>query len=402
MRYSRKNSLLAIADSFIRTHQAPATISYMWNFGVYSLVFLAVQIVTGLLLAIYYVPSPEQAFDSVESIMRDIKYGWLLRYMHSNGASFFFIAVYIHIFRGLYYTSFVDKKKTVWYIGSIILLLIILTAFLGYVLPWGQMSYWGAIVITNFLSAVPKIGQMLVEWVWGGYSINATTLTRFYGLHFTLPFIILLLSFVHLYYLHQTGHNNPMGHDSRLEPLSFFPYFISKDLVGLYIFFCIYLFFVFFYPNLLGHPDNYIKANPLVTPAHIVPEWYFLPFYAILRSIPSKLGGVLLLLFSIFSIFILPNLFKTNLTSLANRPLSRHLFFWFFVVCLLLGWIGNQPAQYPYTVIGAILTGLYFSYFYFFGPLAIYIENKAPGFTNAPKIFETYVFRKPSSFVKPK
>jgi quinol-cytochrome oxidoreductase complex cytochrome b subunit len=392
MRYSRKNSVLSLGDSFLRTHHAPSTISYMWNFGVYSLVFLFVQIITGLLLAMYYVPSPEQAFDSVENIMRDIKYGWLLRYMHSNGASFFFIAVYIHIFRGLYYTSFIDKKRTVWYIGAIILLLIILTAFLGYVLPWGQISYWGAIVITNFLSAVPVVGQSLVEWVWGGYSLNATTLTRFYGLHFLMPFIILLLSLVHLYYLHQAGHNNPVGTDSRIEPLSFFPYFISKDILGLWIFFSFYLFFVFFYPNLLGHPDNYIKANPLVTPAHIVPEWYFLPLYAILRSIPNKLGGVLLLLFAIVSILLLPLLFKTNLTSLSNRPLSRHLFFFFLFTCFFLGWIGGQPAQYPYTLLGAVATSFYFSYFYLFGPIFIYIENNFSKPDN--DLFDFYKFKK--------
>ncbi len=395
MRYSRKNSILFVADSFLRTHQAPATISYMWNFGVYSIFFLLIQIVTGLLLAMYYVPSPEQAFDSVETIMRDVKYGWLFRYMHANGASFFFIAVYIHIFRGLYYTSFIDRKKTVWYIGSAILLVIIITAFLGYVLPWGQISYWGAMVITNFLSAVPKIGQTLVQWVWGGYSLNANTLTRFYALHFLFPFVILLLSLIHVFYLHQGGHNNPMGQDSRVEPLSFFPYFISKDIVGLWVFVSIYLFFVFFYPNVLGHSDNYIKANPLITPTHIVPEWYFLPFYAILRSIPDKLGGVLLLLFSIISIFLLPVLFKTNLTSLANRPFSRYAFFVFLVTCLLLGWIGSQAAEYPFTYVGMAATFIYFAYFYIYGPACIYIENKTPGLTSIAKIFEHYSFRKP-------
>lgn len=376
MRYSRTNVLVNSADEFLRIHQAPITISYMWNFGVYSLVCLIIQIITGILLAGYYVPHPDFAFDSVEKIMRDVNYGWLLRYIHSNGASFFFIAVYIHMFRGLYYTSFIDAKKPVWLSGAAIFFLIIVTAFLGYVLPWGQMSYWGAMVITNFLSAVPKIGQSLVIWVWGGYSITAVTLIRFFSLHFTLPFIIALLVVIHLVYLHRAGHNNPNGHDLSKDGTAFFPYFITKDLLGLWGFVSVYLLFVFFFPNYLGHPDNYIKANPLVTPAHIVPEWYFLPFYAILRSVPDKLLGVIALLASIICIFALPFIFKTEVVAIANRPYSQVLFFWFLADSLLLGWIGNQPAQFPYTLVGAFSTLFYFIYFIALGPYFILTENR--------------------------
>lgn len=375
MRYSKKNLIVNSADDFLRIHQAPVTISYMWNFGVYSLVCLIIQIITGILLSGYYIPHPDFAFDSVEKVMRDVSYGWLFRYMHSNGASFFFIAVYIHMFRGLYYTSFTDEKKPVWYSGAMIFFLMIITAFLGYVLPWGQISYWGAIVITNFLSAVPKIGPDLVVWVWGGYSISSVTLIRFYALHFTLPFTIAALVAIHLVYLHNAGHSNPQGQESEQDNTSFFPYFITKDLVGLWAFFSIYLIFVFFFPNYLGHPDNYIKANPLVTPSHIVPEWYFLPFYAILRSIPNKFFGVIFLLASIACIFLLPLLFKTELVSISVRKYSRYFFFWFLLNALLLGWIGNQPAEYPYTIIGMISTFFYFGYFLIFGPIAIYVEN---------------------------
>lgn len=375
MRYWRINTFFNVVDLLFVTHRSPIFLGYFWNFGVFAFLCLGIQIITGLFLAMHYNPDTSLAFDSVEHIMRDVNNGWFLRYTHANGASFFFITVYVHVFRGLYYGSFTHPRQSVWYIGSVILLLMIGTAFLGYVLPWGQMSYWAATVITNLLSAIPLVGQYLVVWVWGGYSVGGPTLTRFYALHYLLPFVILALVFYHIFLLHRVGSGNPHGTDVAIDDGVFFPYYIVKDLFAVLLFFMAFSSVVFFYPNVLGHPDNYIPANPLVTPSHIVPEWYFLPFYAILRSIPNKLLGVIFIFLAIVSIALIPYVQRPNIRSIEFRPASRFLFWWFVFCCVLLGWVGSQTAKYPYVEVGQLSTGFYFLYFWILAPLLIYVEN---------------------------
>lgn len=311
----------------------------------------------------HYVPNVEMAFQSVEHIMRDVNNGWFLRFLHSNGASMFFLVVYIHIFRGLYYGSYTYPRQIVWSIGIIILLLMIVTAFLGYVLPWGQMSFWAATVITNLASAVPIVGKDIVVWLWGGFAVGNPTLNRFFSLHYLLPFIILFLVFLHILFLHLSLSNNPLGFQSDVDTTKFGPYFIIKDIYGILLFLVICVFFIFFYPNILSHPDNYIEANPLVTPTHIVPEWYFLPFYAILRSVPNKLLGVILLLTSILILIVMPFFLSYKVRSSNFRPMIKYLF-WFFVFnCIILGWIGSKEIVTPYYEIGQASTYFYFSYF---------------------------------------
>lgn len=375
MRYLRAQFILRIFDEALRRHPSPSTLTYMWNFGVFSILCLAFQIISGIFLAMHYVPTITDAFDSVEHIIRDVNNGWVIRYVHANGASAFFIVVYIHTFRGIYYGSFTYPRESVWIVGAIILFLMIVTAFLGYVLPWGQMSLWGATVITNLVSAVPKIGNELVNWLWGGFSVGQPTLNRFYSLHFTLPFIITFFVGLHLVFLHRYGSTGPLGVRIVSDDAVFYPYFISKDVLGILVFLWFYIFIVFFNPNVLGHPDNYIPANPLVTPAHIVPEWYFLPFYAILRSIPDKLFGVVALLLAIVCLIILPFLHKPEIRSMEFRPISATAFFFFVAICSLLGWIGGEPANYPYTFVGQILTGCYFFYFVGLGQIIIAFEH---------------------------
>jgi quinol-cytochrome oxidoreductase complex cytochrome b subunit len=364
MRVWSLNTVTHIIDILFIKHRSPIFLGYLWNFGVFSFLCLFIQIFTGLFLAMHYIPDTLQAFGSVEHIMRDVNNGWFLRYTHANGASFFFIAVYIHMFRGLYYGSFTEPRQAVWYVGSVILLLMILTAFLGYVLPWGQMSYWAATVITNMLSALPIVGKSLVTWVWGGYSVGAPTLTRFYALHFLLPMVLVVLVFYHVYLLHQVGSNSPLGIEAGVDDKPFYPYYIAKDIFAIILFFLPFAFIIFFYPNTLGHPDNYIPANPLVTPSHIVPEWYFLPFYAILRSIPDKVLGVLAMGFSIVSLALVPAVQRPFIRSLEFRPISRVVYWWFLHCCLVLGWIGSQLAKYPYVQIGQAATFFYFFYFW--------------------------------------
>jgi ubiquinol-cytochrome c reductase cytochrome b subunit len=347
----------------------------MWNFGVFSVLCLVFQIISGIFLAIHYVPTITEAFDSVEHIIRDVNNGWVMRYVHANGASAFFVVVYIHTFRGIYFGSFTYPRQSVWIVGSIILFIIILTAFLGYVLPWGQISLWGATVITNLVSAIPVVGTEIVSWLWGGFSVGQPTLNRFYSIHFTLPFIITFFVGLHIIFLHKHGSTGPLGVKIVSDDSVFYPYFISKDILGILIFLWFYIFIVFFSPNTLGHPDNYIPANPLVTPPHIVPEWYFLPFYAILRSIPDKLFGVLAMIFAIVCLIILPFLHKPDIRSMGFRPVSSTLFFIFFFVCILLGWIGSEPANYPYTFVGQFLTVIYFAYFLFLGQIVIAFEH---------------------------
>jgi ubiquinol-cytochrome c reductase cytochrome b subunit len=357
------------------SYPAPSNLSYLWNFGIYALICLVIQIVTGIILAMHYTPEINLAFYSVEHIMRDVNYGWLIRYIHANGASMFFIVVYLHSFRGLYYSSFTYPRQALWIIGVAILLLMIITAFLGYVLPWGQMSFWGATVITNLLTAIPIIGKEIVTWLWGGFSINNATLNRFFSLHYLLPFVIVGLVGIHLLLLHESGSNNPTGTPADHDKSSFTPYYIIKDLYGIIIFLIFFSFFVFFAPNKLGHPDNYLPASPLVTPPHIVPEWYFLPYYAILRSIPDKMLGVFAMLASILTLFVVPILLKPEIRSMQFRPFSRYLFWIFVFDCLLLGLIGGKPVQYPYLEIGQIATAFYFSYFFVLYPFIIFMEK---------------------------
>jgi len=375
VRWLRYNLILGSLYRGFYSYSAPSNFSYLWNFGVFAFVCLGIQIGSGLLLAMHYIPEVSLAFDSVEHIMRDVNYGWLLRYVHANGASMFFIVVYVHIFRGLYYGSYLHPRQALWYIGIIMFLLMIVIAFMGYVLPWGQMSFWAATVITNLFSAIPVFGSDIVIWLWGGYSVGSPTLTRFFALHFFLPFFLLLLSFFHVIYLHAVHSNNPLGIYFRVfDAITFYPYYIVKDLFGIVLFFMFFAIFVFFFPNVLSHPDNYILANPMVTPSHIVPEWYFLPFYAILRSIPNKLLGVVALGMSIVSLFVLPNFFNSFIRSCSFKPFSQALFWMFVVFSILLGWIGSLPVQYPYVGLGQFFTFFYFGYFFIFGPALNFLD----------------------------
>lgn len=370
-----KKPLFNIVNNHLIDYPTPINIHYAWNFGFLSAMCLIIQIVTGIFLAMHYTPHVDLAFISVEHIMRDVNFGWLLRYMHANGASMFFIVVYIHIFRGLYYGSYAAPRQFVWVIGVVILLLMIITAFIGYVLPWGQMSLWGATVITNLVSAVPLVGDSIVAWLWGGFSVDNATLNRFFSLHYLLPFVIAAASLVHLAALHQEGSGNPLGIDASGDKIPMYPYFIVKDLLGIVIFIILFSFFVYFSPNLLGHPDNYIEANPMVTPAHIVPEWYFLPFYAILRSIPHKLGGVICMIFAIVVLALLPWIHSTEIRSSRFRPIYRVLYWSMAACCLILGWIGGMPVEDPYIIIGQIASIYYFFYFLIILPLLGSLEN---------------------------
>ena len=370
-----KHSLLSFIDSHIINYPTPINLNYMWSFGSLSGLCLVIQILTGIFLAMHYSPHIDLAFNSVEHIMRDVNNGWLIRYLHANGASMFFIVVYFHIFRGLYFGSYMYPRGVLWASGVIIFLLMMATAFMGYVLPWGQMSFWGATVMTNLFSAIPLVGGSIVEWLWGGFSVDNATLNRFFSLHYLLPFLIAGLTLIHLSLLHTVGSNNPMGINLNVDFIVFYPYFYVKDLFAFLIFLFILCFFVFFFPNSLGHSDNYIPANSLVTPPHIVPEWYFLPFYAILRSIPDKLGGVVAMITAILILLILPLINFSDIRSSKFRPLYS-FFYWFLVSdFLLLGWIGQKPVETPYIEIGMFATFFYFMFFLFLMPLIGLIEK---------------------------
>nr|YP_009049104.1 cytochrome b [Carcharhinus plumbeus]AIE42631.1 cytochrome b [Carcharhinus plumbeus] len=370
----KTHPLLKIMNHALVDLPAPSNISLWWNFGSLLGLCLIIQIFTGLFLAMHYTADISMAFSSVVHICRDVNYGWLIRNIHANGASLFFICVYLHIARGLYYGSYLYKET--WNIGVILLFLLMATAFVGYVLPWGQMSFWGATVITNLLSAFPYIGDMLVQWIWGGFSVDNATLTRFFAFHFLLPFLILALTIIHLLFLHETGSNNPLGINSDADKISFHPYFSYKDLLGFFVMIFFLAVFALFMPNLLGDAENFIPANPLVTPPHIKPEWYFLFAYAILRSIPNKLGGVLALLFSIFILMLVPLLHTSKQRSTIFRPMTQ-IFFWLLVAnSIILTWIGGQPVEQPFIMVGQIASISYFSLFLIIMPLTSWWENK--------------------------
>jgi ubiquinol-cytochrome c reductase cytochrome b subunit len=364
----------------LTAYPAPANLNYWWNFGSLAGIILVIMIATGVVLAMHYTPNSDLAFASVERIMRDVNYGWLLRYIHSNGASMFFLIVYIHLFRGLYYGSYKYPRELLWILGVVILLLMMATAFMGYVLPWGQMSYWGATVITNLFSAFPLVGEDIVTLLWGGFTVANPTLNRFFSLHYLLPFVIVAVVGLHLIALHQHGSNNPLGIDRRgpQDSIPFHPYYTVKDMFGLCVFLMFFAIFVFYAPNVLGHPDNYTPANPMLTPPHIVPEWYFLPFYAILRSVPDKLIGVILMFSAVLILFFVPWLDTSPVRSARYRPIYRFVS-WFLVIdAVVLGYVGSQLPVGSIVTIGQIATGYYFFHFLILMPLLGKLERPRP------------------------
>ena len=376
MRILKSHPILKLVNSYLFDSSQPSNISYLWNFGSLLAVSLIIQIVTGITLAMHYNPSIYDAFDSVEHVMRDVNNGWLIRYLHSNTASAFFFLVYLHIGRGLYYGSYKAPRTLVWVLGTIIFILMMATAFLGYVLPYGQMSLWGATVITNLMSAIPWIGQDIVEFIWGGFSVNNATLNRFFALHFFLPFSLAALILMHLIVLHgSAGSGNPLGVSGNCDRLSFSPYFIFKDLITIFIFIIVLSIFVFFMPNVLGDSENYVMANPMQTPPAIVPEWYLLPFYAILRSIPNKLFGVLAMFSAILALLILPFTDLSKLRGIPFRPLSKLIFFAFVVNFLILMQLGAKHVESPFIELGQISTALFFVYFIFILPIFSKLED---------------------------
>ena len=370
------NYVLSFIDNHIIHYPSPINLSYAWSFGSSAGICLGIQIFSGIFLAMHYTPHIDLAFSSVEHIMRDVNNGWLIRYIHANGASMFFIVTYCHIFRGLYYGSYIHPRQLLWCSGVIILILMMGTAFMGYVLPWGQMSFWGATVITSLVTAVPIVGQSIVDWLWGGFTVNNATLNRFFSLHFVLPFVIVGLVILHLALLHKDGSNNPLGVDSGIDKIPFYPYFVLKDLFAFFCFLLFFSIFVFYFPNTLGHPDNYIPADPMQTPAHIVPEWYFLPYYAILRSIPDKLGGVVAMVGSLLVFFLIPFTNTSEVRSTTFRPIFK-VFYWLLVTdFIILGWAGQKPVKDTYVLVGQIATAYYFLFFIVLIPIIGILETR--------------------------
>ena len=379
--------MFSFAEKELIDYPTPRNLSYWWNFGSLAGIVLVIMIVTGIVLAMHYTPHVDHAFDSVERIMRDVNYGWLIRYIHTNGGSAFFLIVYIHIFRGLYYGSYKSPREILWILGVVILLCMMATAFMGYVLPWGQMSFWGATVITNFFSAVPLVGDIIVTWLWGDFAVDNPTLNRFYSLHYLLPFVIVGVVVLHLVALHQHGSNNPLGIDAKgpQDKIPFHPYYTVKDMFGLSAFLTIFAGFVFFAPNFFGEPENYIPANRLLTPPHIVPEWYFLPFYAILRAITfdiwflsAKLLGVVAMFGSVLVLFLVPWLDRSPVRSARYRPIYKQLFWVLVIDCLVLGWVGGNPPEGMFVIIGQVATLYYFAHFLVLMPLLSVIETPRP------------------------
>ena len=374
MRWNKK-SILSLISNHIIDYPTPINLNYFYGFGSLAGIMLLIQILTGIFLAMHYAPHIDFAFNSIEHIMRDVNYGYLIRYIHANGASFFFLVVYIHIFRGLYYGSYITPREKVWCSGVLIFILMMATAFMGYVLPWGQMSFWGATVITNLFSAIPLIGKSIVDWLWGGFAVDNPTLTRFFSLHFTMPFIIVGFVLIHIILLHEIGSNNPLGLNLKIENIPFYPFFYTKDLFGLVVLLFFFFFFIYYYPNMLGHPDNYIEANAMKTPLHIVPEWYFLPFYAILRSIPNKIGGVIAMFSSLLILLLIPFINSSEIRSSAFRPIFKICYWLLIISFILLGWIGQMPVEYPFTEIGIIAMIYYFFFFLIIIPFLGYLES---------------------------
>ena len=376
MRILKKHPLLKLANGYIIDSPQPSNLSYLWNFGSLLAFCLIIQIVTGVTLGMHYTPNINEAFDSIEHIMRDVNNGWLIRYLHANTASAFFFLVYLHMGRGIYYGSYKTPRTLVWVLGTIIFLLMIVTAFLGYVLPYGQMSLWGATVITNLMSAIPWIGQDIVEFIWGGFSVNNATLNRFFALHFVLPFVLAAFALMHLIALHDSaGSGNPLGVSGNYDRLPFAPYFIFKDLITIFLFILILSIFVFFMPNVLGDSENYVMANPMQTPPAIVPEWYLLPFYAILRSIPNKLLGVVAMLAAILILLLMPYSDLSKVRGIQFRPLSKIMFYIFIANFLILMQLGAKHVESPFIEFGQISTVLYFSHFLIIVPFVSLLEN---------------------------
>ncbi|HEU5048187.1 MAG TPA: cytochrome b N-terminal domain-containing protein [Rickettsiales bacterium] len=372
--------IFSLLDGVLGSYPAPKNLNYLWNFGSLAGMVLVIQLLTGIFLAMHYTPHSAMAFDSVENIMRNVNYGWLMRYMHAVGASMFFVTVYIHIFRNLYYGSYKYPREMLWWLGIVIMLLMMATAFMGYVLPWGQMSFWGATVITNLFSAFPIVGPHIVTWLWGGYSVDNPTLNRFFALHYLLPFVLIGIIILHIWALHQHGSNNPTGVDvkTKKDTVPFNPYYTIKDLFGIGVFLIFFNYLVFFHPNALGDPDNYIPANPMVTPAHIVPEWYFLPFYAILRAVPDKLCGVLAMFGAIILLFFLPWLDYSKVRSAKYRPIFKWAFWVLLLDCVALGYLGGKPPEGIYVILGRAAAIYYYLHFLVLVPLIARFEKPLP------------------------
>lgn len=376
LNYARmtKNYLFSFIASHLVYYPTPISLTYAWSFGSLAGITLVIQMISGIFLSMHYTANIDLAFSSIEYIMRDVNNGWLIRYIHANGASMFFIVVYAHVCRGLYYGSYMEPRQLLWCSGVVLLLLMMATAFTGYVLPWGQMSLWGATVITNMVTAIPVAGKPIVQWLWGGYTVANPTLNRFYTLHFVLPFVIAGVTLIHLALLHKVGSSSPIGSDTGVDDVPFYPYFFSKDLFAFSVYLLVFGIFVFYFPNVLNHPDNYIPADPLHTPAHVVPEWYFLPYYAILRSIPHKAGGIVAMLGSLLVLFLIPFTNTSEIRNTTYRPIFK-IFFWLFIAdFIVLTFIGEKPVRDAYIFTGQVATFYYFLFFFVLIPVVGKVE----------------------------
>jgi quinol-cytochrome oxidoreductase complex cytochrome b subunit len=371
-----KNYLYSFMASHLVYYPSPVTLTYAWSFGALAGITLVVQMLSGIFLSMHYTANIDLAFSSIEYIMRDVNNGWLIRYMHANGASMFFIVVYAHICRGLYYGSYMEPRELLWCSGVILLLLMMATAFTGYVLPWGQMSLWGATVITNMVTAIPIAGKPIVQWLWGGYTVANPTLNRFYSIHFVLPFVIAGVTLIHLALLHKVGSNSPIGSDTGIDDIPFYPYFVAKDVYAFTVYLLVFATFVFYFPNVLNHPDNYIPADPLQTPAHVVPEWYFLPYYAILRAIPHKAGGIVAMLGSILVLLLIPFINTSDIRNTTYRPIFKFFFWLFLADFVILTWVGQKPVRDYFILTSQIATVYYFAFFLIIIPIVGTIESK--------------------------